>query len=95
MVLRWRVVDFPPGEVELARDDEGEELLSSPQGPWLEDCWGRHFPVPGRQEHQQVHHLLLVDEDVSLCHLTHSGKCVLHNSHHRFVRLRRDDLGEN
>ena len=45
--------------VDTAWDDEGEELLAAPHGLGLEDTRHGHVPVPARQEHQQVHHLLL------------------------------------
>ena len=89
---RLRVRVLLPGEVDLAGDDEGEQLLARPQGPAgegdgegdgesdgggeaprLEDGRRGHLAVPGVQEHQQVHHLLLVEEHVPLGHLPVMG----------------------
>lgn len=45
--------------VDVAGNDEGEDLLSCPQGPGLQDGWLWDLPVPRGQEHQEVHHFPL------------------------------------
>lgn len=45
--------------VYVSRNDEAEDLLSSPQSAGLEDSWLRHFAIPSRQKHQKVHHFPL------------------------------------
>jgi hypothetical protein len=37
--------------IDVARYDEGEDLLACPQGPGLEDSWLWDLPIPCRQEH--------------------------------------------
>lgn len=49
--------------VDVAWYDEGEDLFARPQGPRLQDGWLRHLPVPRGQEHQEVHHLPLREEE--------------------------------
>ena len=51
-----------------------------------------HLAVPGGQKHEQVHHLLLLEEDVPLGHLAHGAERVLDDAHDRFISLRGDDL---
>ncbi len=63
--------------VDVARDDEGEELLPGPQRLGAEDGGHGQLAVPGGQEHDEVHHLLLVQENVALGHLANSGQGVL------------------
>jgi len=48
-----------PDQVHPARDDEGEDLLARPQGAGLEDAGVGHVAVPAGQEHEDVHHLAL------------------------------------
>lgn len=54
-----RVCAVCADHVNVSRNDEAEDLLAGPQRTGLEDCRLRHFPVPRRQEHQEVHHFTL------------------------------------
>jgi len=81
-----------PLAVHVSGDDEGEELLAGPQRLWLDDGRNGELSVPGRQEHDQRHHVFLRQEDVSLRHLSDGCQRVLYDTHDRFVRLRGDDL---
>ena len=38
-------------EVQVTRNNEGEELLSCPEGLWLENGRLRHVPIPDGKEH--------------------------------------------
>jgi len=87
-----RVGGVKPLAVHVARDDEGKQLLAGPQRLRLDDCRHGKLTVPSRQEHDQCHHVLLREEDVSLCHFSDGGQRVLHDTHDGFVRLRGDDL---
>lgn len=58
-VLLVRVSAVGTNDVDVARDDEAEDLLARPEGPRFQDGWLGHLAVPRRKEHQQVHHLTL------------------------------------
>lgn len=51
--------------VDVARDDEAEDLLARPERPGLQDGWLGHLAVPRGQEHQEVHHIALGDRSCS------------------------------
>lgn len=91
-VLIVRVGRVEAGTVSAAGDDQGKELLSRPQSLGLDDGGNGELAVPGGKEHDQVHHLLLVQEHVSLGHFTDGGQRVLHNTHAGLVGLGGDDL---
>ena len=57
--------------VDVAGDDEREQLFSGPHRLRLDDGRNRKLSVPGGQEHDECHHVLLRQEDVSLRHLAH------------------------
>ena len=81
--------------VDASGYDEGEELLARPQGLGLEDAGHGQLSVPGGEEHDERHHLLLVQEHVSLGHFTDGRQGVLDDAHARLVGLRRDDLARS
>ena len=91
-ILVIRMDGVEPHTVDIAGDDQGEQLLPGPKGLGLQDCGDRHLAVPAGQEHEQVHHGFLVNEDVPLGHLPDGGEGVLHNAHDGLVALRGDDL---
>lgn len=78
--------------VHVAGNDEREYLLARPERLGFEDGGPRHLAVPYGQEHEDVHHLFFVDEDVSFGHFTYGGEGVLYNTHDGFVGLRGDNL---
>ena len=45
--------------VGVVRDDEGEDLFPSPQRFRFQNGWLRDLAVPGRDPHEQFHHLYL------------------------------------
>lgn len=72
--------------VDVPRDDQGEDLLPSPERARLEDGRLGHFAIPGGKEHQQVHHLTLIESkrgrgDRRLRGSdSRGGKCIPHSS---------------
>lgn len=46
-------------DIDVSRNDEAEDLLACPQRTGLEDGRLRHFPIPGGEEHKEVHHFAL------------------------------------
>ena len=54
-VLLVRVGAVCADDVDVSWNDETEDLLACPEGTWLEDGWLGHFPVPGGEEHEEVH----------------------------------------
>lgn len=46
-------------DVDVAGNDEAENLLARPEGPRLQDGRLGYLAVPRGEEHQQVHHLAL------------------------------------
>ena len=71
---------YLPDAVDLAGDDEGEDLFAGPERSRLDNGRHRHVSVPPRQLHQQVHHVRLFDEDVAFRHLTDGAEGVLHDT---------------
>jgi len=79
------------------RDEHRPELLTRPERPRLQNGWLRQFlQFTGdhriRHPHEQLESKLLVDESVSRSHLHSAKQRVLHDTHARLVRLRRDYL---
>ena len=91
-ILIVRMGGVEPHTIDIARDDQREQLLPGPKGLGLQDGGDGHLAVPAGQEHEQVHHGFLVNEHVPLGHLPDGGEGVLHNTHDRLVALRSDDL---
>lgn len=58
-VLVVRVGAVCADDVDVSRNDETEDLLACPHGAGLEDGRLRHFPIPGGEVHEEVHHLTL------------------------------------
>lgn len=54
-----RVGAVRPDAVDMARNDQGEDLLPGPEGAGLQDGRLGDFAVPRGKEHQEVHHLPL------------------------------------
>lgn len=59
-VLIIRVGAVCADDVDVSRNDETEDLLACPQRTGLKDGWLRHLPIPGGEEHEEVHHFTLV-----------------------------------
>ena len=81
-----------PHTINISRNDEGEKLFPGPEWFRLDDCRNGQLAVPGGQEHDQGHHVLFGDENVSLGHLAHGGQRVLYDTHDGLIGLRGDDL---
>ena len=71
--------------------EHGEHLLARPQGLGLDDGRFRHLAIPVGVPHEDVHEDVLRDERVALGDQAAREKRVLHDRHHRLVRLRGHD----
>ena len=80
-----------PSEVDR-RQEQRYKLLAGPQRPGLEDGWRGNVSVPILEPHEQVAEYVVLDERVPLREQAGRQQRVLHNPHHGFVGLRRDDV---
>lgn len=58
-VLIVRVGTVCADHVNVSWNDETEDLLASPQRTGFENGRLRHLPIPGGEEHEEVHHFTL------------------------------------
>ena len=77
IILIIRMCGVKSHTVDIARDDQRKQLFACPQRLGFENGRYGHLAIPAGEEHQQVHHQLLVNEHVSLGHLSDSCQCVL------------------
>lgn len=62
-VLLVRVGAVGSDNVDVSRNDKTEDLLARPQRTWFKDGRLRHFPIPGGQEHEEVHDFTLQQQN--------------------------------
>jgi len=74
------------------RNNQGEDLLSCPEGLRLEDSWLGELVILVFRPHEKLHDKLLLNEGVPKREEHDTQQGVLHDTHNWLVILGRDDL---